>query len=118
VLTDEVIDTSARITCPKCRSLGLPTDCADQLRHEARTPTGENVTRATDGSDDDYWLEVTVRFVAPVSSTLDLDPHQMATHMRDIWSTDDPPLFGRLLADADDGMFGDVDIEVRPVFES
>lgn len=118
MLPDQVSDTSPRIACPKCRSLGLPTDCADQLKHEHRAPTGENVTRATDGSDDGYWLEVTVRFVVPLSSTLDLDPHQMATHMRDIWTTDDPPVFASVLADANDGMFGDVDIEVRPVFES
>jgi hypothetical protein len=65
--------------------------------------------------EDEYELEVTMTFAVPVTSTLPMDPHEMATHMRDTWSTDDDAL-KRVLEDAADGVNGDIDLQVKPVF--
>jgi hypothetical protein len=91
-----------KIRCPKCRAVGSDTDCTDQL-HVDMNP------------EDEYELEVTMTFAVPVTSTLPMDPHEMATHMRDTWSTDDDAL-KRVLEDAADGVNGDIDLQVKPVF--
>ncbi len=57
-------------------------------------------------------LEVTVRFTAPITSALDLDPHQMATHMRETWINDDLA-FATVLGEMVQN--GDYDLEVKPV---
>jgi hypothetical protein len=62
--------------------------------------------------DDTYELEVTVTFAVPVSSSLPLDPHEMATHMRETWLNGDPE-FKNVLLDATDG---DFDLQVKPAF--
>lgn len=61
--------------------------------------------------EDDYDMEVTVRFAVPVTSRLDLDPHQMATHMRERW-IEEPSTFVDVIADA---LSDDFDLQVRPV---
>jgi hypothetical protein len=63
--------------------------------------------------DDEYELEVTLTFAVPVSSTLPMDPHEMATHMRDTWMSDEGE-FAKVLTEANDGMYGDLDLQVRP----
>ncbi len=90
--------------CPKCRSLGLPTDCADRLTH------GQDLVN----DDDSYELEVTLTFAVPVTSTLVLDPHQMATHMRETWINEESQL-QEVLAES---VFGDYDLQVKPVLIS
>jgi hypothetical protein len=61
--------------------------------------------------DDTYELEVTVTFAVPVPSSLPLDPHQMATHMRETWINEEK----ELLVVLTEGVFGDYDLQVRPV---
>lgn len=90
--------------CPRCRSLGLSTDCAEELIHGQ---PGMN-------HDGDYELEVTMTFPVPVTSTLPLDPVEMATHMREVWLSEDTVLADLLIEAAGD----DFDLQVRPVFGS
>ena len=92
--------------CPKCRSLGLRTDCSDRLRH-ANKQAGMN-----DPYDDTTLeMEVTVSFMAPITSSLDLDPVQMATHMREMW-IDEPTKLEKVVQEA---LNEDFDLSVRPV---
>lgn len=93
--------------CPKCRALGLETDCTDRMIH------AHAKQRSMNGEDLDYRLEVTVVFDVPVTSTLPLDPFEMATRMRETWMDDDIE-FTKLLADVPDL---DYDLRVVPVFE-
>ena len=88
--------------CPKCRSLGLGTDCADRLIH------GKSAVN----EDDPFELEVTLTFAVPVNSTLVLDPHEMATHVRETWMNEDAN-FQNVLIDA---VNGDYDLQVKPKF--
>lgn len=88
--------------CPKCRALGLDTDCADRLIH------GQDSMSQSDG----FELEVTLTFTVPVTSSLPLDPHQMATHMRETWINEESQLQEVLL----ESVFGDYDLEVKPTF--
>jgi hypothetical protein len=95
-----------KIRCPKCRTLGLGTDCTERMIHDhlaAGMSPSEN---------DDYELEVTLTFAVPVSSTVLADPHQMATHMRETWINEDSQLQDVLA----ESVFGDYDLQVRPVF--
>lgn len=89
---------AATILCPKCRALGLTTDCADRLTMHP--------------DDEEYELEVTMRFAVPVTSSLDLDPVEMATRMREKWINDE----GLLKDVLDDAVDEDYDLTVRPVF--
>lgn len=92
--------------CPKCRSLGLDSDCTDRLKHAHRQSvmTGEYDEGTVE-------LEVTFSFLAPITSSLDLDPVQMATHMREHW-IEEPGRLERVLQDA---LTEDFDLAVRPV---
>jgi hypothetical protein len=95
-----------KIRCPKCRTLGLDTDCTERMIHDHKDKSmilGEN---------DDYELEVTLTFAVPVTSSLTADPHQMATHMRETWINEETQLQD-VLAEC---VFGDYDLQVRPVF--
>ncbi len=60
---------------------------------------------------EDYELEVTLTFAVPVTSTLPYDPHEMATHMRETWANEESQLQDVLAA----SVFGDYDLQVRPV---
>ncbi len=91
--------------CPKCRSLGLDTDCSERLLH-AHTPAVMN-----EYDDDVVELEVTVSFMAPITSSLDLDPVQMATHMREVW-IEEPIKLEKVIQDA---LTEDYDLAVKPV---
>lgn len=63
---------------------------------------------------DDYELEVTLTFAVPVSSSVLADPHEMATHMRETWMNEESQLQDVLM----ESVFGDYDLQVRPVFVS
>lgn len=88
--------TRRRPVCPKCRALGLDHDCADQLVMHPQ--------------DTQYALEVTVRFIAPVTSSRPLDPVEMATYMREQWLMDEAQLADVLVEALD----GDFDLDVAP----
>lgn len=92
--------------CPKCRVLGLDTDCSDRLRY-ANKQAGMN----SEYDDGTVEMEVTLSFLAPVTSSLDLDPAQMATHMREQW-IEEPTKFERILQEA---LNEDYDLSVRPI---
>ena len=64
------------------------------------------------GENDEYELEVTLRFAVPVTSTSLADPHEMATHMRETWINEESQLQDVLT----ESVFGDYDLQVRPVF--
>jgi hypothetical protein len=87
-----------KILCPKCRTLGLTHDCSDTLLVS---------------SDDEYELEVTLTFSVPVTSTLAMGPHEMATHYRETWLSEDPDQLKNVLIDVVDD---DYDLQVKPVF--
>ncbi len=87
------------ILCPKCRALGLTTDCTDQLSVD-------------DMADDDYVLEVTFTFEVPVTSTLVKDPHEMAVHMQESWMNDDAQMREVL----NEAVETEYDLAVKPVF--
>lgn len=89
--------------CPKCRALGLSTDCTERLNHEVSTVNYEG---------DDYELEVTVTFAVPVTSTLPYGPHEMATHMREQWISEEADLQDVVR----DYVKGEFDLQVKPVF--
>jgi hypothetical protein len=92
--------------CPKCRSLGLDTDCADRLTH------GKNAVN----DDDPFELEVTLTFAVPVSSSLVLaDPHEAwpRTCARR-WMTEESQACRTSCIDAVNGDYGDYDLQVRP----
>lgn len=93
------------ILCPRCRALGLETDCSEQLGH-AHKDTAMNET-------DSYELEVTLTFPVPVTSTLPLDPHEMATHVRERWINEDLELAQVVARAIDEESF---DLQVRPAF--
>jgi hypothetical protein len=95
-----------KVYCPKCRALGLPFDCTDRLTH------GYQEQDMSIGPDDDYELEVTLRFCVPVSSTLPIDPHEMAGRLRETWISEETQLQDALL----ECVNGDFDLQVRPVF--
>jgi hypothetical protein len=101
------------IACPKCRMLGLGTSCTDQWGH-GRKPIHVGASVSSGRSDTEepetYELDVTLTFAVPVTSSLDLDPHQMATHMLETWSND-PTLLLEVVKDA---MYEDFDLKVAP----
>ena len=47
-----------------------------------------------------------------MTSTVLADPHQMATHMRETWINEESQLQDVLA----ESVFGDYDLQVRPVF--
>jgi hypothetical protein len=97
--------TSVDVRCPKCRVLGLSDDCAERLVHDKAASVSPN---------DEYELEVTVTFAVPVTSSLALEPQQMAAHMRVLWMSDDIA-FAHLMNEL--AVF-DYEVQVRPVFTS
>jgi hemerythrin superfamily protein len=92
-----------KVLCPKCRALGLHTDCTEQLKDAG---TRMKPTEAP------YELEVTLRFSVAVTSTLTYDPTEMAMHMRDRWADDEKELEGVVT----EGLWGEYDLQVRPAF--
>lgn len=92
--------------CPKCRSLGLSTDCSERLLHAKKKNT-----MIRDYDEGVVEMEVTVSFMAPVTSSLDRDPSQMATYMRETW-IEEPGALGKVITDALDD---DYDVSVKPV---
>lgn len=62
--------------------------------------------------DDTFELEVTMTFAVPVPCTHDLDPHQMATHLREQLLAEEAQLKTLLIDAVDD----DFDLRVRPAF--
>lgn len=86
-----------KIICPRCRELGLGTDCAERLLvHDS----------------DDYQLQVTVTFEIPAPAGPDLDPHEMAAHTRERFLSDLDVSSALQQAVADD----DYQLNIRPVF--
>ncbi len=61
---------------------------------------------------EDYELDVTFTFTVPVTSSLPLDPHEMATHMRETWMSDDAA-FTTVLTEAVESEY---DLQVMPTF--
>jgi hypothetical protein len=61
--------------------------------------------------EDTYELEVTLTFAVPVTSTLPYDPHEMATHMRETWMSEESQLQD-VLAEV---VWRDYDLTVKPV---
>lgn len=64
-----------------------------------------------DPDNDGIELEVTLTFAVPVTSTLVKDPHEMATHMRETWMSEESQLQDVLA----ESVFGDYDLQVKPV---
>jgi hypothetical protein len=95
-----------KVRCPKCRTLGLDTDCTERMIHEHKADG------MIPSENDDYELEVTLTFAVPVNSSVLADPHQMATHMRETWMSEETQLQDVLA----ESVFGDYDLQVRPVF--
>jgi hypothetical protein len=56
-------------------------------------------------------LEVTIRFLTPITSTLDLDPQQMATHFFEMWMAD-PTTLSDVVTEA---LGDDFELEVHPI---
>lgn len=70
--------------CPKCRALGLSTDCSDRLRHE-RTPVS--------GYDQDEYAELHVTISFGVLVAVDEEPlRQKALALHDDWTEDPEPM--------------------------
>lgn len=92
--------------CPKCRALGLDTDCSDRLTHAHK----QDFMSGDPYDDGSLELEVTVSFMAPITSSLELDPVQMATHMRELW-IDEPTKLEKVVQEA---LNDDFDLNVRP----
>lgn len=61
--------------------------------------------------DETFELEVTLTFAVPVTSSLPLGPHEMATHMRETWINEETVLQDVLLECVNQ----DFDLQVRPV---
>lgn len=81
--------------CPKCRSLGLEHDCAEQLIHDK-----ESVVSA-EGL---YELEVRFTFALPYNYNQEgeLSPHARADMVRDTWLSDESELKHVLLEAIED----------------
>ncbi len=99
--------------CPKCRELGLETDCSDRLNHGEQD--GVPAVRPETDDPDNYDIEVTLRFPIPRMWDYDADPHEVSTHLRETW-LDDPVQFRKVLTEAAESE--DFDLVVRPVFMS
>ena len=69
-------------------------------------------------SDDDYELDVQLRFAVPVTADLDLDPGEMAAYMRERWLSDEQELHGLIKVLTQAALDQDVDVVVRPAFTS
>lgn len=95
-----------RIHCPKCRALGLDTDCTDSIPY-ARRKNSMNPY----GDDGDELL-VTVSFAVPVSGEDREYMRDHATRFRDEL-TDDPQQLLDLIRGLDD-----YDLQVKPFSET
>jgi hypothetical protein len=91
--------------CPKCRNLGLSTDCSERLTHARKG----NTVRELD--DDNFEMEVTLRFAVPVAYTSADDPHRQAQVMREGW-VEEPDQLVTFIAEA---LADDFDLTVVPV---
>lgn len=96
---------SATYRCPKCRDLGLSADCSERLMHGRKG----NIVRELD--DDNFEMEVTLRFAVPVAYTAADDPHRQAQVMRERW-VEEPDQLVKFIGEA---LADDFDLTVVPV---
>lgn len=98
--------SSAR--CPKCRALGLSTDCTDRINHA--NPRERTMNSFED--DERQELQVTISFPVPIFSDPTMGIREHATAMRDRW-IEDPGELLELIRDVGD----DYDLQVKPFCE-
>lgn len=93
--------------CPKCRTLGLATDCSESIGHvrKARTMSGDYGTEPE--------LIVTITFAIPVPTGEEDHLRETATRLHDEWINDPESLIDALREASED-----YDLQVKPLSEA